>query len=264
LSDDRTAAAQGAAAAPGVEERHRDAIALARASASDWTLGLTLANCATQFHIRGDVQRARPLYEEAITGARRIGAPRGLALIACNLAEIALDYGELDQAEALIAEGLQNARLINYRAIIASSLVTRALLLLNHSEVDAAAEQLSDAIEPTVAASDLETAPVLLSAAADVAAARGDTLRAGTLWAAADAALTRLTRRETPTAAMLRARWLPAARAQAPDARRWDEAWTAGAKLSVQQALILAAGAVASSEAAGAAATPDRERAATE
>ena len=87
---------------------------------------------------------------------------------------------------------------------------------------------------------------MLLSAAADVATARGDSLSSGDLVAAADRTLAWLVRRETPTAAMLRAHWLPLAHAAAPDDRSWDAAWAAGENLPLQQALILAANAVAS------------------
>ncbi len=234
-----------------LEALHREAIGLAREAGDDWTLSRTLANSATRFHIQGDLARARPVYEEALTVVRRCEGPWGIASIACNLAEVTIDEGDLEQAEELIAEALENAREINYRAIVASSLVTRALLLLYRSEIDAAAEQLWAAIEPTSAASDFETMPVLLSAAAAVAAARGDPLRAATMWAASDSMLAWLARREMPTAALLRAQWLPRARAVAPDARSWAEAWAAGADLAVPQALILAAGAVATTELTG-------------
>jgi predicted ATPase len=130
---------------------HREAIALARASADDGALAMALGNYATHFHIQGDVAKARPLYEKTLTVERRHGAPRGVALTACNLAEIALDYKELELAEALIDEALENARKINYRAIIASALVTRALLLLNRGEINAASQLLLEAIEPTAA-----------------------------------------------------------------------------------------------------------------
>lgn len=227
------------------ERRHRDAIARARQSGDDAVLVHALSNCATQFHVRGDVQRARPLYEEAITVQRRLGGARGRALLACNLAEIALDFGEFDTAKALLDEALENARVLDYRAIIASSLVTGALLLLDSSQFEAAARQLADAIEPTTSASDLETVPVLLSAAADVAAAGADPVRAATLWAAADRTLVQQRRRETPTAAMLRERWLPRAQAQARDVHCWEKAWAAGTELTDEEALTLAAAVVA-------------------
>ena len=247
------AAVQGSLGHPDarLEASHREAVSTARASGDDWTLGGALSNHATAFHVRGDVQQARPVYEEALVVFRRLGAPRGIAVTACNLAEILLDHEEFDQAEALIEEALEKAREINYRAIIASALVTRALLLLNRSEIEHAAQKLSEAIEPTAAATDFETAPVLLSAAADVATARGDSLSAATLWAAADRTLAWLVRRETPAAAMLRAHWLPQAYAAAPDDRSWDAAWAAGENLPVQQALILAANAVASTQLTG-------------
>jgi hypothetical protein len=52
-------------------------------------------------------------------------------------------------------------------------------------------------------------------------------------------------------AARLREHWLPEARAEVPDADDWDEAWTSGAGLPVDQALIASAGVVATTELAG-------------
>jgi predicted ATPase/class 3 adenylate cyclase len=234
-----------------LDAAHREAVTAARTSGDDRALALALGNCATAFHVRGDVQRARPVYEEALMVSRRLGGPRGIVVTACNLAEILLDEEEFASVAALIDEALERAREINYRAIIASALVTRALLLLNRSEIEPAAQNLLEAIEPTAAATDFETAPVLLSAAADVATARGDSLRAATLWGAADRTLAWLVRRETPTAALLRAHWLPQARAAAPDDQSWDAAWRAGENLSLEQALILAANITASTQLTG-------------
>jgi hypothetical protein len=52
---------------------------------------------------------------------------------------------------------------------------------------------------------------------------------------------------------MLRAHWLPQAQAASPDDHSWEEAWAAGENLPVQQALVLAANAVARTQLASSA-----------
>ena len=75
------AAVQGSLGHPEarLEASHREAVAAARASGDDWTLGGALSNCATSFHVRGDVQLARLAYEEALMVSRRCRASRGIA-----------------------------------------------------------------------------------------------------------------------------------------------------------------------------------------
>jgi tetratricopeptide (TPR) repeat protein len=222
-----------------------EAITLASESGDDWTLAFVLTAQAAMMSIRGETLAAQPLHKEALALARRCGALRLIAIECCNLAEILLGLDEFGPAEALIDEALEQAGKIGYHSLIAGAQATRAVLLLNRGEIDAAAEQVSSAIAPTAAADDHETAPVLLSAAAVIAAARAQPLRAATLWAAADQMLSWLVRDEPAMTATLRSQWLPLARAAVPDADRWDEAWVTGAQLPVAEALMFAAGAVA-------------------
>ena len=63
---------------------------------------------------------------------------------------------------------------------------------------------------------------------------------AATLWAAAEKTLADLNRAENPSGAALRDRWLPAARAAAPDAANWDSAYARGAEISLDEALAAA------------------------
>jgi tetratricopeptide (TPR) repeat protein len=174
-----------------------------------------------------------------------------IAIECCNLAEILLGIGEFAAAEALIEEALEQASRIGYRALIGGAQTTRALLLLNRDEIDAAAGQVLAAIEPTAAANDHETAPLLLSAAAVIAAARGEPLRAAMLWAAAERLFSQRALHEPAMVATLRSLWLAKAQAAVPDAHRWEENWTRGAELPVPQALIVAATVVAATEVAG-------------
>jgi hypothetical protein len=193
--------------------------------------------------MRGDFQRARPLFEESLELRRRGGEPRAIALTACNLAQLTLADGDLEVTEALLAEALEHARAINYQPMILTVLGVGALTSLRRGDTPRAQARLADAADSMMPGLDQETGAVVLAAAATLAAIGDDPLRAATLWAAADQAIARLSRAETPGAATLRARWLPHARAAAPDATSWAAAWTAGIEISLDEALSFAASA---------------------
>jgi predicted ATPase/class 3 adenylate cyclase len=216
------------------------AINLARSADDEWALALTLNNQGDQFGLQGDFQRARALFEESLALRRRGGEPRAIALTASNLAQITLGENELETTEALVAEGLIHARRINYQPIIIALLGVGALAALHRGEPSMARAMLADAVPSMAPGVDPETAAIILAAAAPLAAISGETLRAATLWAAAEKTLTELNRAENPTSAALRDRWLPRARAAAPDAASWDSAYAHGAEISLDEALAAA------------------------
>ena len=61
---------------------------------------------------------------------------------------------------------------------------------------------------------------------------------------------------EAAALVLVRARWEPQARADAGDRARWDAAWEAGAEMSIEDALALAAGSRDEIEAQQASVTP--------
>jgi len=156
------------------------------------------------------------------------------------LTEIALNAGELDAADALINESLTQARECESLPMIAGALLSQAVIALHRGDVERATTHLGEAIEATSSGYDAETIASLLAVAGTIAAIRQEPLRAATLWAAADQTRTRIGLPDAPSAEKLLSQWQPTARAAANDAIRWNAAWTAGAELSLDQALTLA------------------------
>jgi predicted ATPase/class 3 adenylate cyclase len=216
-----------------------EAIALARSSNDEWALALALNNSGDRFSMIGEFTRARPLFEEALE-LRRGGEPRAIALTAANLAEVMLGEGELETTEALVAEGLDHARRINYHPMLITLLSVGALTALHRDESGAARSQLAEAI-PSMPGVHAEAGAIFLAAAATLASVDGHPLRAATLWGAAEGALAKLHRAETPGATALRRRWLPPARDAVPEAAAWDAAYMRGTEMSLDDALALAA-----------------------
>jgi len=87
-----------------------------------------------------------------------------------------------------------------------------------------------------------EAVAVRLTLAAALAAIRRQPISAATLWGAAEHIDADVGVDDRPVHARLRARWEPQARADAGDPPTWDAAWQAGAHMSIDDALALAAG----------------------
>ena len=224
----------------GLGELYEEAIATARAAGDDWVLAVVLNGYSSCGPVRGDPGRARPMGEEALSLFRRIGDPAGIAITAGTVADIAMDAGDLEDAERLINEALEGARQVGFRPLIAYELLDRSILALLQGDSEGADADLHAAILTSAPYDDAEAAGDTLSAAATIAAIRREPARAAMLWAAADTA--RGCAEEHRCVARLRERWEPAACAQAGDQATWDAATQAGAELTLDDALALAAG----------------------
>lgn len=224
----------------GSRERHVEAVAIAREATDGAALEIALNNHAVMIARRGDLAAARPLLEESLSSARRRGEASVVAITAGNLAVIALDGGELETANALIGEALTRAREVDFRGMVSSSLMTHALILLELGNLEQACVQLAEAIDAARSVRHIEATASALSLAGSIAAMRHQPARAATLWAAADRQRRRIHLPDDPNVERLRSKWRPEAESEAGGTTTWDPAWTAGADMSLDEALDLA------------------------
>ena len=178
------------------------------------------------------------MLEDALTARRDVADPMAILRAAPNLADPALAEGSLEDAKSLIAESLQLARVIRYSSALAMALALDALLALHRDDLDHASDRINESLDVVRAAYHVMSAVTLLTAAATLAAARNDPLRAAQLWSAFDSSMARVGADDTCDARRLREKWLPQAR-QLASATAWQNAWEAGAKLTPRQALDL-------------------------
>ena len=95
---------------------------------------------------RGNLEDAVMLYEESLAVARRLGAPRFIAVALGNLGNLAADHGDPDRAVALYEESLARYREIGDRrgtAICLYSLGRQAVMRGDTRADDFLAEALS-------------------------------------------------------------------------------------------------------------------------
>ncbi|HKO27541.1 MAG TPA: BTAD domain-containing putative transcriptional regulator [Solirubrobacteraceae bacterium] len=220
--------------------RYEEAIATARAAADDWALGLALNGYSSCGPVRADPERARPMVEEALSLFRRIGDAAGIAHAASTLAEIAMDAGDLEVAERLISESIESAREIDNRPALGFGLLFRSIVSLLRDDAEGADARLQAALQMSTPYDDSNMAADTLSAAATIVAMRREPHRAAMLWAAAETV--RGSAHEHEALARLRGRWQPHAQAELSDQASWEAATRAGAELTLEEALALAAG----------------------
>jgi predicted ATPase/class 3 adenylate cyclase len=220
---------------------HEQAIATARAAGDAWALGIALNNYAITRTVRSDTQRAMSLLEEALAVLRPTGDAYTISMAVANVAEYALNSDDPYGAQTLVEEALEPGRQIDFRPMIAGMLEFRAVIALELGDLDTAAARAREALEVGIPFQG-ESIAVRLTLAAALAAIRGQPLRAATLWGAAEHVYAQNGIDEPPIHERLRARWEPQARTDAGEQAGWDTAWKAGAQMTIEDALAVAAG----------------------
>ena len=127
--------------------------------------------------------------------------------------------------------------------MVSSALILQSVIPLARGNLDQACPVLAEAIEAARSIRHIETVASALSVAGTIAAMRHQPIPAATLWAAADRNRDRIQLAEDPNVERLRAEWQPQAHSEARDTNSWTAAQTAGAGLSLDEALDLASGA---------------------
>ena len=234
---------------------HEKAIAIARSAGDRWGLGVALNNYALLRANRSEMPTAISLLDESLAVLRPTGDAWMIAMVYANRAEFALVSGAVDTAQRLAEKALSLARQVDLRVLITGMLELGAVIALERGDVDTAAARAREAIGTRVPL-QTEPAALRLALAATLGAARGEPLRAATLWSAAEHAYAQIGIDDPPLPARLRARWEPQALADAGDRSRWDAAWEAGAEMPIEDALALAAGSRDEIEAQQASVTP--------
>jgi tetratricopeptide (TPR) repeat protein len=220
---------------------HEQAIATARAAGDPWALGIALNNYAITRTVRSDPQRAMSLLEEALAVLRPTGDAYTISMAVANVAEYALNSGDPYGAQALVEEALELGRQIDFRPLVAGMLEFGAVIALEQGDVATAAARFREALDVGIPFQG-ESIAVRLSLAAAMAAIEHRPLRAALLWGAAEHVYDMNGIDDRPIHRRLRARWESQALADAADQAAWDGAWKAGAEISMDDALAVAAG----------------------
>ena len=138
--------------------------------------------------MRGELRRARQLAEEALAEALALGARFEESRILGTLSQIEFKEGDLDSAYDLELKSLEISReLGGWKWGDAIALIALADLACRLRRPDVAEAHALDALELSCETGDRSRTAFALASLALVARARGDDVRAGTLWGSIEA-----------------------------------------------------------------------------
>jgi tetratricopeptide (TPR) repeat protein len=182
----------------------------------------------------GDNELATSLYSESYELRKEIGDSSRIALSLVNLGEMALLAGERERGESLFEEAVSIARQIGDRRHECFALYGLGWLTLSETRYEECGRWFMQSLSIARDLSHGVVAIEILSGLAALAAALGDDGRAARLAGAVDALGRTIGRHITPLNAGVDRPFLDAARARFND---WEEAWTQGSSMSLDEAL---------------------------
>jgi tetratricopeptide (TPR) repeat protein len=136
---------------------------------------------------RGDVQRARRLFQESLQGFQSLGDDVGALQVLGDWGSLELEHGEAERGRELCETSLGMARAIGWVWYEARLLATLGEAAYDAGRVHEGERLLREALAASSSIGDRRRTVYYLAALARVAAERGDDERATTLWAAAEA-----------------------------------------------------------------------------
>ena len=193
-------------------------------------LSLRAAKCAID---QGDLARGKRLIAERLEQVGGPAADEGFAL--SLLSQAAFAEGDATEGARLAREAAaasERAGMTWFRSV---TLLNTAEFLALAGELDAAEEAFAEGLPGLWAAHDLVNMPQAFVMAAVIASLRGDAIRAGTLWGAAEADGDRQPRPTTTGAFETNEHYLEPVRGEA-----FEEARRHGRTMSLEQALAYA------------------------
>jgi predicted ATPase/class 3 adenylate cyclase len=169
------------------EQWSEQRLELGRACGDAPVVGRSLVALGLVALLEGNVERAQPLVREAAQVAGDCGDTQTLAMAVAHLASIAISEGDLETGRLYGQQGLELHREISDARGEADSLAGLGWLALLRGDTDEAAAFLGDSLRLASGLGGKEQIWACLFSSAEVAAQRGEAVRASRLLGAADA-----------------------------------------------------------------------------
>ena len=225
-------------ALPDADERIaalEEALTIAERAGDPLVLGTVLNNLGVEIAERGDVERARGLFEESYRVRAEMGDLSRMALSLNNIASALFEAGDTSRARDLATEALALAREVGDRRHVHATLDTLAWAAFAEGGAGEARELFTEALKQALAIANPSALQASLFGLATVAAAAGDGRLAARLTAAAQAYARGLHSMLYSSTMAVVERHLADARART-DPAEWEAAWAAGTALTIEQA----------------------------
>jgi tetratricopeptide (TPR) repeat protein len=104
-------------------------------------------NTAITFKRRGEIEKARRLYDESLDIEKKLGNQSGIAISLQALGGLAHAQGELDEARRLYDESLEIAKRLGDQVVISTSLYNLAIIAQDQGELDVARRLYDESLE---------------------------------------------------------------------------------------------------------------------
>jgi predicted ATPase len=185
---------------------------------------------------RGEADQEARLWARQEGVVRELGNEAALAVTLNNRGYAEIILGRYARAERLLRESLE---LMGYADEVGLAQLNLGLALFRLGRLDESERFFGDALDTGLQAASREAVFYGLEGFANLAAARGDDLRAARLWAASEQLRERLGARLGGAEQELHEESVPAARARVGEAA-FEHAWSEGRLLREEQAVELA------------------------
>ena len=217
------------------EKLHEQGLALYRWLGNNEGVAASLTSLGALAYAVGDLERAMLLTQESLELKRELGDERALMSSRNNLGEMMQKAGRLAEAQVLFEENLKSDEILGDEWGTAVSRLNMGILAIEQRDLTRSVTLLLEALRAFVRLGDEDASTECLDSLAGAAGARGDWVRAATLFGAAEAAREEL---GTPIRPVDRDRYerFVAASQRIPDEKAWAFAWSTGRDMSLRQA----------------------------
>jgi predicted ATPase/class 3 adenylate cyclase len=219
--------------------RYEESLAAARVMGDTATVGFALNNLGAVAKQQGDIAAARSFYAQSLTLRRELGDMRAMAFSLTNLGMVAQEQGDLTAARAYFDECLTIRRELGDPRALPFALNNLALVARQQREYATARAAYLESLDSSRQLNDTRGILEALEGLAALAGVQGDMMHAARLWGAVE---TLRTEERMPRVEAERVRYerdLAAVRANT-NPYAWEAAWSAGAAMSLKQAIAVA------------------------
>jgi predicted ATPase/DNA-binding SARP family transcriptional activator/DNA-binding CsgD family transcriptional regulator len=188
---------------------------------------------------KGDLQRSLQLFEESLKIREQLGDEQAINLVKSNLAAVVMSAGELDRAEILLEETILYDQATGNEWSEAITLAYLGRINWERGEYLPACDRLLRSCSLADSTGDQGAVCDALEIIAGAVGALGSWDTAARLWGAAQDRRERISL-PTPEADMPFLKRMVDSSRQTANSAAFDEAWSAGQKLSLDEAVCLA------------------------
>jgi non-specific serine/threonine protein kinase len=220
----------------GAEKLYEQGLAFYRRLGNREGMAASLTSLGALAYAVGDLERAMLLTRESLALKQELGDERALMSSRNNLGEMMQKAGELAKAQSLFEENLRSDEISQDEWGAAISRLNLGILAIEQGDLVRAEKLLFEALRAFRRLGDEDASTECLESLAGAVGARGEVVRAATLFGASEAAREELGVPIRPVDLERYERFVASSR-RGQGEISWASAWSRGQAMSLQQAI---------------------------